>query len=122
MRPADILRDYQPLYLARLAHPRYGDGIALPESVSDEIYSTVRSFSDALAIAGLNRRLYGTEKGFIGLGPLSTKVSDKVWIFHAAKVPFILRRISETPAFRLVGETYVHGLRLRRCRDLLCDS
>ncbi|KAK4234443.1 heterokaryon incompatibility protein-domain-containing protein [Achaetomium macrosporum] len=67
------------------------------------------------------RRLFYTEKGYLGLGPASAAVGDVVCILPGAAGPFVLR---ENPEFgegyqedrggakklRLIGESYVHGI------------
>ena len=57
----------------------------------------------------LERRIYLTEKGYIGLGPQSADDGDEVWILGGAKVPFVLRKCQEG-GYTLVGESYVHGI------------
>ena len=54
------------------------------------------------------RKLFTTKKGTIGLGPRSMKPGDLVCILSGGRVPFIVR--AEGSYFRLVGESYVHGL------------
>jgi hypothetical protein len=36
-------------------------------------------------------------------------VGDQIWIFDAAKVPFVLRPCDSGDTFDLIGEAYVHG-------------
>jgi len=59
-----------------------------------------------------DRRLYLTERGYLGLGPSTTQEGDEVWVLKGARVPFVLRW-PETPTSeverQLVGETYLHG-------------
>ncbi len=59
-------------------------------------------------VAGL-RRLFVTEKGYIGLGARSVQTGDKVFVFPGGIVPFVLRPSTEG-YYRLVGEAYVHGI------------
>ena len=59
-------------------------------------------------IAGL-RRLFVTEKGYMGLGARSIHTGDKVFVFPGATVPFVLRTSTEG-YYSLVGEAYVHGI------------
>ncbi|KAL5320389.1 hypothetical protein ACEPPN_011190 [Leptodophora sp. 'Broadleaf-Isolate-01'] len=59
---------------------------------------------------GRHRRMYKTAKGYLGLGPKSLLQGDEVWLLMNSHVPFILRRDVETGTFRLIGETYVHGV------------
>lgn len=84
-------------------------GAELPPSILAALYGNQVEFEILLSFSSLGRRLFRTSKGFIGLGPLSTQVSDQVWIFSAAKVPFVLRPCSDANTFSLIGEAYVHG-------------
>lgn len=59
-------------------------------------------------ITGL-RRLFVTEKGYVGLGAASVQPGDKVFVFPGGLVPFVLRTSAEG-CYRLVGEAYVHGI------------
>ena len=59
-------------------------------------------------IAGL-RRLFVTEKGYIGLSAKSIQTSDKVFVFPGGIMPFVLRS-STDGYYSLVGEAYVHGI------------
>lgn len=40
------------------------------------------------------RRLYTTKRGYLGLGPMSLKEGDEVWVLAGSRVPFVLRRKS----------------------------
>jgi len=66
------------------------------------------AFHTALSPTMPFRRLYLTEKGYLGLGPESTVVGDQVFMLHSAQVPFVLRGNGDG-SFELIGETYVHG-------------
>jgi hypothetical protein len=96
----------------------FGDGYKKVENpgptypsapVFNNLLQRSAEFDKAFGYATHERCLYMTREGFIGLGPLSTKPSDQVWILQAAKVPFILRPMDNYGRFNLVGETYVHG-------------
>ncbi|KAH8811230.1 heterokaryon incompatibility protein-domain-containing protein [Xylogone sp. PMI_703] len=55
------------------------------------------------------RRLARTRKGHLCLVPSDTKAGDSVALFAGGRVPLIVRR--DTGArFRLLGESYVHGI------------
>ncbi|KAK8137441.1 hypothetical protein PG984_002934 [Apiospora sp. TS-2023a] len=64
------------------------------------------------------RRPVISEKGYLGWGPIDTKVGDLITVLHGAKIPFILRRNEEKANeavvskidCTLMGEAYVHGL------------
>jgi hypothetical protein len=59
----------------------------------------------------LQRRMYVTKRGYLGLGPLGIRPGDGIWVVRGARVPFVLRRNATADGERLgiVGETYVHG-------------
>ena len=57
----------------------------------------------------LDRRLFRSVKGFLGLCPASSDVGDSVWVLPNAKVPFILRPRISTGHYELLGEAYLHG-------------
>ena len=66
---------------------------------------------DWMITAG-NRSLFRTDRGYLGLGPRTVKVGDRVGILKGAQVPYIFRhseRDAET-ILDLVGESYVHGI------------
>lgn len=67
------------------------------------------SFCPVLPAACHGRRVYITEKGFIGLGPAALQRGDHICRLVGAAVPMILRKHDNH--FYLVGETYVdHGV------------
>jgi Heterokaryon incompatibility protein (HET) len=59
-----------------------------------------------------NTRIYRTRKGYVGLGPFSTRKGDVVVIAAGGKIPFLLRPVESQEELRhqLMGETYVHGI------------
>ena len=56
----------------------------------------------------IQRLLFTTEKGCIGLAPYTAEVGDKVCLLKGAQFPIILR--SEKKHWVLVGESYIHGI------------
>jgi hypothetical protein len=80
------------------------------------------------------RRLFYTEKGYLGLGPASAVVGDKVCILPGAAGPFVCREdqgdgvnlekivVEADPdgikRLRLIGESYVHGIMRGEALDL----
>jgi hypothetical protein len=53
-------------------------------------------------------RFFVTKRGYIGVGPPTTKFNDKVCVFTGGGVPFILEKRKRT--YSLIGECYVHGI------------
>ncbi|PVH69010.1 hypothetical protein DL98DRAFT_186794 [Cadophora sp. DSE1049] len=79
------------------------------------------AFHTALSPTIPFRRLYLTEKGYLGLGPQSMMVGDQVSMLQAARVPFVLRGNADG-SFELMGETYVHGFMDGRMAEELKDK
>jgi Heterokaryon incompatibility protein (HET) len=55
------------------------------------------------------RKFYTTEDGYIGLGPVTTRAKDLIYLLLGGDVPFILRPAT-ADTMTLVGPAYVHGL------------
>lgn len=78
-------------------------------------------FANTLGHTAQSRRIFRTEKGYLGLGPASVQGGEEVWLFQGATVPFILRgRIDE--AYTLMGESYVHGCMDEHLAEVLYDQ
>ncbi|KAI1760175.1 heterokaryon incompatibility protein-domain-containing protein [Hypoxylon sp. FL1150] len=54
-------------------------------------------------------RWYLTTDGYLGSGPVSLTEGDEAWLLKGAKMPFILRKATDNQ-YRLVGESYLHGV------------
>jgi hypothetical protein len=54
-------------------------------------------------------RPFRTQQGFLGLGTQSLREGDSVWIVPGCRVPLVLRRVGDSPRYRLVGGTVLHG-------------
>jgi hypothetical protein len=84
---------------------RVGDGAGAVDRYRQEALPFDRaSFSK---ISG--RRLFKTKNDFIGMGTISIQPGDQVWLIRDSLVPLILRPVSDSDTFRLVGEAYLHG-------------
>lgn len=59
------------------------------------------------------RNLFVTETGYVGSGPIMTKVGDRIYAFLGSGVPFALRPWidgKEQGCWKLVGPVYVEGI------------
>jgi hypothetical protein len=56
----------------------------------------------------LDRKLFKTTKGYIGMGPRSLKRGDGVALFKGGMVPLVIRSLGGK--WELVGDCYVHGI------------
>ncbi|KAL8809959.1 MAG: hypothetical protein Q9200_002968 [Gallowayella weberi] len=57
----------------------------------------------------VRRRLFRTREGHLGLGPLSMKKDDQIWLMDGAHYPFLLRSTPDEGVFTFVGDLYLHG-------------
>ena len=56
------------------------------------------------------RRYFVTENGHMGIGPAAMRDGDVVCILFGGCVPYILRPTDADGLYKLVGESYVHGV------------
>ncbi|KAK4445298.1 hypothetical protein QBC34DRAFT_384322 [Podospora aff. communis PSN243] len=71
------------------------------------------AYSRTLATALLDRTMYVTEGGRMGLCWPHAKAGDEVWILHGSKMPFVLRPVGE--AYNLIGDCYLQGVMEGEC-------
>jgi hypothetical protein len=58
-----------------------------------------------------SRRLFRTQNGYLGLGPMPAKIGDSVCILKGGRVPYVIRKVSEESSyFNFIGDCYVHGI------------
>ncbi|OHF02893.1 hypothetical protein CORC01_01651 [Colletotrichum orchidophilum] len=69
-----------------------------------------RAYYTLMAPIIMNRRLFITDEGYVGLGKLSSRVGDQVWVLAGGKVPYVMRPKEDGKTFLLVGDAYVHGV------------
>ncbi|KAF4630014.1 hypothetical protein G7Y89_g8121 [Cudoniella acicularis] len=67
-----------------------------------------KDFWDLALLVSRNRRLFSTQRGFLGLGPEILESGDVVCIIPLLSVPLVLRPVDDH--FLLVGECYVDGI------------
>lgn len=91
-------------WLARLHDLRDGAAHDLLKYISASSYSR---FDNALAI--YNKVVFRTAEGDLGVGPVSTRAGDRVWVFEGTRVPFLVRPVQEGFC-QLLGECYLHGI------------
>ena len=65
-------------------------------------------FSRHLQGNSRGRKLFGTAKGYLGIGEILLQTGDLVCVLFGAGVPMILRPIGRS--YRVVGECYLHGI------------
>ena len=100
--------DYRRLYFP-LIHPilqqAFEEALDLPESFWIDLGVSFVKHVERILIL---RKVFLTSEGLLGLCPKGAEKGDHVCILPGADVPMILRPEGEN--FRLVGESYVHGM------------
>lgn len=80
----------------------------LNDRLTELFHRQMNTRNEALA-ATMGRGLFATANGHLGLGLISTREGDEVWILEGCQVPCLLRPMGEG-RYKLVGEAYVHGI------------
>ena len=83
------------------------------ELVADRLVTSgANDYCTSLLYASAGRRLFATDRGYIGLGPPEMQKGDHVYILSGGQVPYILRPVSgpRPRTFDLVGDCYLHGI------------
>ncbi|KAL9106687.1 MAG: hypothetical protein Q9227_008339 [Pyrenula ochraceoflavens] len=81
-------------------------GVAQPPRLSE--HPLWKPFEHSIGQAMFQRRVFTTQKGYLGLGPRTLASSDRICVLLGCSVPVILRPNAEN--FSLIGEAYVHGI------------
>jgi hypothetical protein len=64
-------------------------------------------FAGSAWFACRGRRLFSTDRGYLGLGPKLLEPGDVIYILHGGRVPYAFRPAGN--GYRLVGECHVEG-------------
>ena len=67
-------------------------------------------FQDLVKLVTHNRRVYITNEGRLGLGPMAMKPGDRICVLIGGRIPFVVRPVQR--GWILVGEAYLHNVRL----------
>lgn len=77
----------------------------------------IECLSRVIAMLLNGKRLFVSNKGYIGLCPAAAMPGDIIAVLYGCKMPFVLRPVPDRKstaglcsAYTLVGECYVHGL------------
>lgn len=90
------------------------EGQSVTSTYSREQQHEALVYYTALEAYCINRSFAITERGFYGLVPLLTRPGDVSCILVGVDVPFILRPHAALN-FKLLGESYVHGVMEGQC-------
>lgn len=88
------------------------------ETGSDREKLTYVAVDFAVTSATLNRRLFFTKRGYMGIGPAAMRAGDAAYVFAGGHMPFVTRRrrvravpgVGRRECHELVGECYIHGI------------
>ncbi|KAM7220139.1 Heterokaryon incompatibility protein (HET) domain containing protein [Rhypophila decipiens] len=72
-------------------------------------HASFSRYTWAIKYAALNRRLFVTAGGFVGLGPQAMREGDALCILSDSRLPMILRR-SAGEEWNVLGPCYAHGV------------
>ncbi|KAN0112256.1 Heterokaryon incompatibility protein (HET) domain containing protein [Hyaloscypha variabilis] len=75
-------------------------------------------FGEVKAVC-INRTFVVTENGFYSLTPLLTGPGDVACVFVGVDVPFILKPCGDAGLFKLLGESYVHGVMEGQVKEMV---
>lgn len=94
--------------LHRLVFRKHQPRVAFPDLKSRilmaiELATTIQKWLN-------DRVLFVTETGRLGNGPQGTSVGDEIFSLFGAEIPFVLCPVVDSKNYRLIGESYVHGI------------
>ncbi|CAI6331776.1 unnamed protein product [Periconia digitata] len=75
-----------------------------------EFYGPISIFGQHFEVAYEGKRIFTTEKGYLGTGTEETRPGDCIVLIDGTDVPFILRPTGTQGTYTLVGEAYIHGI------------
>ena len=78
----------------------------------DSKTEAARDYMLSFTCANADRRLFATDRGYIGLGPAEMQKGDHVYILSGGNLPYLLRPVPRPRprTFELVGDCYLHGI------------
>ena len=84
---------------------------ALSTMRREQVFEPISVFGQHFETIYDGRRIFTSEKGYLGTGPEDVRTGDLVVLVEGAFVPYVLRPVvNKESTFSLVGEAYVHGV------------
>lgn len=96
--------------------PSFGTDTLLPKLPESINKSIIAAFEARIEEVKSCRRMFATEKGYLGMGTKSIEKDDEVWLLKGASIPMMLRRI-DNGHYTLIGEAYVCGVDEKEALD-----
>jgi hypothetical protein len=102
-------------FAASLCFDFWEEGFSAERQVLDDLARGAHpaSFTQIAETVGLNRSLFVTIGGHLGIGPVEMLAGDEVYVLAGSGMPFVLRKeVTESNGilYRLVGECFVDGI------------
>ena len=97
---------------------RYGREESKVDEGKKQHPTEIDLFQSRAAAICINRRFMITDKGYMGLAPLSAQVGDEICIFRGGQTPYVIREYDGPPRddapqetlHHYVGDCYLHGM------------
>lgn len=105
--------EYPERFGAMLQILRWSVELSMPPDVEDATMFILLEEQELLIkiiMEARDRRLFRTERGYVGLGPAGSSVGDIVCTVSGTITPFLLRRRDQVEVHDLVGECYIDGI------------
>ena len=67
------------------------------------------AFTMLSGVVTVRRRLFRTRDGRLGIGPLSLRKDDQIWLMDGVQYSFVLRPTADEGVFTFIGDLYLHG-------------
>lgn len=80
----------------------------IPAEIAGGDPSVTHTFSDIVGRL-MQRKLFTTYRGYIGMGPPNVQQSDRIYVLLGCNLPVVLRPCGDG-MFKLVGEFYIHSI------------
>jgi hypothetical protein len=122
----DLARSGQRAIKGQRAFEVYSKGVVIPDSFRQGITTFsdpeekrrlwIQDAMQAVLLRAPRRRLFITEKGYMGLGPSDAEKGDTVAVILGCNVPVIIRE--KESKWNFVGESYVCGIMDGEIMDL----
>lgn len=69
-----------------------------------------RTYRDIVAAFMVGRCLFVTEQGRVGAADARVRARDDVLVFKGSRLPFVVRRSTNQPGYRLISEAFIRGI------------
>lgn len=87
-----------------------GNAVLTRPARLQKIQEDYTKFRDRIYKAVVNRAMFVTKNGYLGLAPWNARVKDVVCVLLGGCTPYLLRRAENSERYRFVGECYVYGI------------